>query len=49
MNEKEICGECRHHCIDREGQDWVCTNPDSDYEGDYTGYEDGCPEWEARI
>lgn len=29
-------------------EDWMCCNDQSDNFGDYTGYEDGCPEYERR-
>ena len=40
------CGECQWHR--KEYDDWVCTNPDSEYCGEPTEYEDGCFEYEKR-
>ena len=46
---EKICGECRWHCRDdSHPSDWLCTNNDSDYCAEYTGYEDSCGCWEGR-
>lgn len=44
--EYDCCGECRWHRKD-DGE-WECTNPDSEYYGMITGYEDWCEEREER-
>lgn len=48
--DEHICGTCRYHQIETESTcpDWVCCNEDSKYWSDYTGYDDTCPDWEAR-
>ena len=43
----KCCGTCKWHMYD-DGYDWVCDNIDSEYYADTTGYEDVCPDWEAR-
>ena len=45
--EQMLCGECRHHKKDADG-DWYCSNPDSAYYMDWTEYSDGCEEGEER-
>jgi len=47
MTENQICGTCKWHRTDDDG-DWYCTNPDSDYYTEWTGYKDVCEEWEKR-
>ena len=47
--DQECCGTCRWHEQDEAySEDWICANDDSDNYGDYTDYEDGCPEYERR-
>ena len=47
--EQECCGTCRFHKQDEQfSEDWMCCNDESDNFGDYTGYEDGCSEYEKR-
>ena len=47
--EQACCGNCRFHEQDEQfSEDWMCCNDQSDNFGDYTGYEDGCPEYERR-
>ena len=50
MVEGRCCGTCRFHRYDKDAQDWMCTNLDSESFADYTGYEDGvfCQDWKAR-
>lgn len=45
---KEVCGNCKWHRHESIDNGWVCTNPDSDYIGDWTDYEDRCWEFEER-
>lgn len=46
--DKKTCGNCKHHRRSTESKDdWLCTNPDSDYVADYTEYGDWCHEWEG--
>lgn len=47
---KKCCGTCRYHEFETEPScpDWVCTNGESEYWADYTGYADSCPDWEGR-
>ena len=47
MKDEQICGYCCHHC--RDNEEWVCTNPESECLGEYTEYNDGCTEFEARV
>lgn len=44
--ETKCCGTCKWH--KRVLDDWICSNSDSEYCTDYTGYSDTCEEWEAR-
>lgn len=46
--QNEICGECRYHCRANLDGDWVCENPESNREGEWTDYDDGCENWEGR-
>ena len=43
-----VCGKCKYHKHDAEKDDWICMNPDSDYLGLWTSYEDWCYEWEEK-
>ena len=50
---EECCGKCKHHkAVIIRGKnchlDWFCDNEDSEYYTDYTGYSDGCDEFEER-
>lgn len=45
---EEICGTCKWHRHDSNGDGWVCINPDSEYCSDWTEYGDQCEEWEER-
>lgn len=47
MSEEKICGLCKWHRTDEDG-DWQCMNPDSEYYTDWTEYKDGCEEQESR-
>ena len=47
MKDNTICGHCKYHRTDRDG-DWYCANPDSDYYTDWTEYNDGCEDGEER-
>lgn len=40
------CGECRFHRY--QDGDWLCTNPQSEFGGHYTDYDDYCEEGEER-
>lgn len=45
--EKEICGNCQwHRC---QGDDWYCTNAESDNYGLETDYKDGCGDYEGDM
>lgn len=46
METKKFCGTCKWH--KRAINDWICTNDNSEYCADYTGYNDTCDEWEGR-
>jgi hypothetical protein len=48
MATEKICGTCKWHRYDKSHSDWMCVNCKSDYHTDFTGYEDGCDEWEGR-
>ena len=43
---EQICGTCKWHKYS-EG-DWICDCDRSDSWGDWTEFEDCCPEWEER-
>ena len=44
--DKKCCGTCYWH--KREGDDWICTNSNSDELADYTEYGFVCDCWEER-
>jgi hypothetical protein len=50
----KCCGTCQHHKCEGsycgDDPEWICDNPDSDYYGDYTEYDDGeeCVDYERR-
>lgn len=44
----ECCGKCKYHNYNRELGEWVCDNPDSEYYGVETFYDDGCREQEEK-
>lgn len=48
FDDREICGTCLWHKHEDVDDGWVCTNPDSEYCSDWTGYEDSCWEWESK-
>lgn len=44
---EEICGKCLYHR--KRNEEWICTNPESEYYGCYTEYRDCCDtEFEER-
>ena len=45
---EECCGNCKYHRFDKDRQEWICANPQSDCEGEYTPYEESCDEHEGR-
>lgn len=45
--DSEICGTCKWHNKDHD--DWLCGNMESDNFADFTGYEDSCDCWENRM
>lgn len=47
----KICGTCRYSKPDPTdwmGEDFFCTNSDSDYWSDYCEYADSCENWEDK-
>ncbi len=42
----KCCGTCKYHEYDYKSLDWVCCNPDSEYEAEWTDYGDRCAEYE---
>lgn len=45
--EKEICGNCQwHRC---QGDDWYCTNAESENYGLETGFTDECGDYEGNF
>lgn len=44
------CGQCEHHKKVKlsYGYEWCCCNPDSDYVGYETDYNDGCSEFTEK-
>lgn len=44
----EQCGKCRFHYFDSDLNDWICVNPESDYCGVETAYDDGCFDFEVK-
>ncbi|MDL2324046.1 hypothetical protein LJC61_02685 [Ruminococcaceae bacterium OttesenSCG-928-A16] len=44
----KICGTCEYHTYDPASGDWLCFCDKSDFFTDWTGYNDGCPDWEER-
>ena len=44
METIRCCGTCKYH--KREVNEWICTNPESEYYADYTDYGDECEEQE---
>lgn len=45
---KGNCGNCRNHKFDTEYQDYYCTEPDSEYYGEFTDYMETCDEFMER-
>ena len=43
-----ICGTCHYHRYDKESDDWICMNPDSDLAGCWTDYGYHCMDWEDK-
>lgn len=48
MKSEEICGSCKYHTYDKDSGDFVCSNPDSEYFADWTGWSACCGEWEEK-
>ena len=53
MNDKECCGNCKYHVPDNpevysETKEWVCDNELSDCYAMFTGFDDGCEDYEER-
>ena len=48
MDEPHTCGTCICHRFDWEAEDFVCTNPRSEYFGDWTPYNTTCDEWKEN-
>lgn len=44
--ERECCGTCQHHRKDRNSEEWICNNEESDYCVVETEYNDYCQEHE---
>lgn len=45
---EEVCGTCKWCKFDRNAEDFICTNPDSNNIADYVEYKDFCYEWESK-
>ena len=45
---REICGECKWHTYEEIDRGFVCTNADSPYCTEWTGYTDACECFEQR-
>ena len=48
MPDAQICGSCAHHEIDRDAEDFVCTNSKSEFFSDWTPHSGTCDEWEEK-
>ncbi len=48
MSDDRCCGNCRYHMFDDDQDDWECRNCDSDSFMSWTGYHDGCEDYEPR-
>ena len=46
--QKRCCGNCKYHKHDNIEDDWLCTNPASDYVSDWTDYSDYCEDYEEK-
>lgn len=46
--ESMICGMCRYHKQENLSGEWVCTNPDGEYFGMESLYDEHCPDWEEK-
>lgn len=44
----KCCGTCAYHRYDREMEEWLCRNDESENYADYTDYNDSCIDWEER-
>lgn len=47
MDRNNYCRMCKYH-RSAEKDEWICTNPDSEYFAEYTEHADWCEEWEER-
>ena len=45
---KKICGTCKHREYDKMGDDWQCSNEQSDNYTDYPHYDYECEDWEEK-
>ena len=48
MSKDKICGTCRWHSREKGTGSYICTNELSDCYTYYTGFRDGCDDWEER-
>lgn len=47
--DNKCCGTCFFHKLENAKLDeWSCDNHDGEYFGDYTEYNDKCPDWRDK-
>ena len=44
----KCCGTCAYHQYDKETDDWVCCNAESETVADWTDFNDSCMDWEGK-
>ena len=44
--DEELCGKCKHEA--KDGDDFVCNNPDSECYGCCVNYRDCCADFEGK-
>ena len=47
MSDK-YCGTCKHIEFDKQSEDFVCSNSESDNFAEWVDYTDECEEWEEK-
>lgn len=43
---RKCCGTCKHSKYDKQSEDFVCSNSESENFADWVDYSNYCEEWE---
>lgn len=48
MSNGKFCHNCKHSQYDKQSEDFVCSNPNSENFADWTDFRGYCDEWEDK-